>query len=426
MSAIGKTGLRIYLPARCRVARVSLSSKAPCYSTSRVGSKAPVSLGDAKGDRPVPKNDVRPLENKDGQSLKGEEPIYPIYTDVNPLFDTYVKAQHPRSLRPDSRGRIQPFKVSTTIFNDPPLFMIDPLQRPKQKYPTTRYIKSKSKTGATGEVGETSMAQMDLEDSLREGGAAAVWGADVRPAFDTTMEENRETPLDVALDQQAWNTGELYDQSGRWDRRKTPHGETSSLPSPSEAQTLPPSVVSTLMRFPLISKRVVQQGGKGRMPSWYVLTVAGNGDGLVGIGEGKDAENARAIEKSFIAACKDLDWVDRYENRTLWNDINTKWGATRVTLRPRPIGFGLRCNPYIHQLCKAAGIKDISAKVWGSRNGMNIIKACLRVLRGGHAPPMMGDGVGRKGSRMDKGYGMRGRGSIERERGRWLADNRLW
>jgi small subunit ribosomal protein S5 len=56
---------------------------------------------------------------------------------------------------------------------------------------------------------------------------------------------------------------------------------------------------------------------------------------------------------------------------------------------------------------------------------MNIIKACLRVLRGGHAPPMMGDGVGKKGTRMDKGYGMRGRESIERERGRWLADSRL-
>ena len=207
-----------------------------------------------------------------------------------------------------------------------------------------------------------------------------------------------------------------------------------------EAQTLPPNVVSTLMRFPLISKRVVQQGGKGRMPSWYVLTVAGNGQGLVGVGEGKDAENPRAIEKSFIAACKDLDWIDRFEGRTLWNEIDTKWGATRILMRPRPMGFGLRCNPYIHQVsvlqvyrrrlillqvCKAAGIKDISAKVWGSRNGMNIVKACLRVLRGGHAPPMMGDGVGKKGARMDKGYGMRGRESIERERGRWLADNRL-
>jgi small subunit ribosomal protein S5 len=57
---------------------------------------------------------------------------------------------------------------------------------------------------------------------------------------------------------------------------------------------------------------------------------------------------------------------------------------------------------------------------------MNIIKACLRVLRGGHAPPMMGDGVGGTGIRMDKGYGMRGRESIERERGRSLVDNRLW
>lgn len=39
---------------------------------------------------------------------------------------------------------------------------------------------------------------------------------------------------------------------------------------------------------------------------------------------------------------------------------------------------------------------------------------------------MMGDGVGHKGTRMDKGYGMRGKDSVERERGRLLAYNRLW
>ena len=351
MSTIGRTRLRVHLPARCRVEQICLSSSALRYSSSHDGPKTPDTSRGTKGKQNILQDDVRPLKRTENQALKGDESIYPIYTDVNPLFDTYIKAQHPRSLRPDSKGRVQPFKVSTTIFNDPPLFMIDPLQRPKQKYPTGRYIKSKYRTGATGgveDVGEISMAQMDSEDSLRKGGAAVDWGADNPSSSET--DGLRETPLDAALDQQAWNTSDLYDESGRWDRRKTPHGETSSLPSPSEAQTLPPSVVATLMRFPLISKRVVQQGGKGRMPSWYVLTVAGNGDGLVGIGEGKDTENARAIEKSFIAACKDLDWVDRYENRTLWNDIDTKWGATRVILRPRPIGFGLRCNPYIHQV----------------------------------------------------------------------------
>ncbi|KAG8831458.1 hypothetical protein FRC17_003121 [Serendipita sp. 399] len=367
--------------------------------------------------------------NEDEVELTDKQPIYPIYTDANPLFDTYLRAQHPRSLRRSTNGQSQDYDVSTTIFNDPPLFMIEPSLRPTPQFSTRKYIRPNQRLEnrdrlLAGESDLQAMRRMDKEDASREqGGAASEWGADDEQS--KVVGSQMETELDTALDQEGWNVGDLSNEFAQWDRHATPKGETSSLPAPAEAQTLPPSFVSTLMRFPLISKRVVQQGGKGRMPSWYVLTVAGNGEGLVGFGEGKDTENARAIEKSFIAACKDLDWVDRFEERTLWNEIDTKWGATRVLLRPRPMGFGLRCNPYIHQVCKAAGIKDISAKVWGSRNGMNIIKACLRVLRGGHAPLMMGDGVGGPGTRMDKGLGMRGRESVERERGRWLANARL-
>ena len=299
--------------------------------------------------------------------LTGREPLYPIYTDVNPLFDTYVKAHHQRTNKKDKHGNIQEYNVSTTVFNDPPLFMIEPRLRPTPRFPTRRYIDPKYRgDGALssslesgrnkGETDNEAMERVDRERSMRQSGASVDWGASDSELSEDGRRTGRasgvqyETPLDEALDLQAWNSGDLTNDFEQWDQHATPLEETSSLPSPAEAQTLPPNVVSTLMRFPLISKRVVQQGGKGRMPSWYVLTVAGNGQGLVGVGEGKDTENPRAIEKSFIAACKDLDWVDRFEGRTLWNEIDTKWGSTRILMRPRPMGFGLRCNPFIHQV----------------------------------------------------------------------------
>jgi len=300
------------------------------------------------------------------EELTGTEPLYPIYTDVNPLFDTYVKAHHQRTNRKDKQGNVQEYNVSTTVFNDPPLFMIEPRLRPTPRFPTRRYIDPKHRADALlqnqgymplrGESEEEAMERMDREQAMRKSRSALDWEADDLESLGDGSKKGDvdpskyEIPLDEALDLQAWNSGDLINDFGQWDQHATPLEETSSLPSPSEAQTLPPHVVSTLMRFPLISKRVIQQGGKGRMASWYVLTVAGNGQGLVGVGEGKDAENPRAIEKSFIAACKDLDWIDRFEGRTLWNEIDTKWGATRVLLRPRPMGFGLRCNPYIHQV----------------------------------------------------------------------------
>lgn len=293
----------------------------------------------------------------DEQVLKGDEPIYPIYTDPNPLFDTYVKAEHRRPTRKPKNGPEQEYNVETTLFNDPPLFMIEPRLRPTPRFPTRKYIQQRYRANAepgmsllSGENEEAAMKRMDREDASRRGSAAAKWGADDLDVEATMDGAHRETTLDTALDHQAWNVSDLRNDFEQWDRHATPRGDTSSLPAPAEAQTLPPSVVSTLMRFPLVTKRVVQQGGKGRMASWYVLTVAGNGEGLVGVGEGKDTENARAIEKSFIAACKDLDWVDRFEGRTIWSNIETKWGSTRLYLRPRPMGFGLRCNPYIHQV----------------------------------------------------------------------------
>jgi small subunit ribosomal protein S5 len=181
-----------------------------------------------------------------------------------------------------------------------------------------------------------------------------------------------------------------------------------------------------LHRYPLVEKRVQHQTGKGRIASFYALTVVGNGRGLMGYGEGKGEDILIAREKSFVQAVRSMDTVDRFEERTLWYMLNTKFGATKVIMRPRPVGFGLHCNPNIHQVCKAAGIKDISAKVWGSRNPMNVIKATVKLLHAGNAHLNMGDGIGGKGRRLDKGSGMSGRQTLERERGRKIIDYRTW
>jgi small subunit ribosomal protein S5 len=187
---------------------------------------------------------------------------------------------------------------------------------------------------------------------------------------------------------------------------------------------LGPKERANLFKFPILMRRVTQQTGKGKIHRQYCMMIVGNGDGLVGYGEGKDEEATSAADKAFAQAVRNMDWVERFEKRTIWTDIETKLGATRVILRPRPVGFGLRCNPNIHQVLKAAGIKDISAKVWGSRNPMNVIKAVCRVLQAGHAPFYMGDGVGGGGRKLNKGSGLRSKFDVERERGRKLVDLR--
>lgn len=177
-----------------------------------------------------------------------------------------------------------------------------------------------------------------------------------------------------------------------------------------------------LKKYPLIRKRVTNQTAKGRIHRMYQMTVVGNGDGLVGLGEGKSEDATEASNKSYVDAVQNMDYVERFENRTIWTDMEIKFGATRILMRPRPVGFGLRCNPNIHQILKAAGIRDVSAKVWGSRNPINVAKATCMLIQSGHSPLSMGNGIGGKGRRLDAGSGMRGKESIERERGRKLID----
>jgi small subunit ribosomal protein S5 len=176
--------------------------------------------------------------------------------------------------------------------------------------------------------------------------------------------------------------------------------------------------LSKLHKYPLILRRITQQTGKGRIHRMASLVVVGNGNGLVGYGQGKGESAIRAMDKGYAKAVRNMDYVNRFEQRTVWTEMDTKLGGTHVYLRPRPLGFGLRCNPNIHQIMKAAGIRDISAKVWGSRNPLNVIQATFRMLQAGSAPLGMGDGLGGPGRTLSKGSGARSKDEIERERGR--------
>lgn len=184
--------------------------------------------------------------------------------------------------------------------------------------------------------------------------------------------------------------------------------------------------VRNLHRHAIVLKRVVHMTTKGKDASMYALVIAGNGNGLVGYGEGKDSNASKAGRKAFHEAVKNLDSVGIHKgsdgSRTIETQVEAKWGASRVVMRPRPAGFGLRVPPVIHAICRSVGITDLSASIYGSTNPVNVVKAALQILWGGAAPLGMGDGVGGQMRRKDKGRGMRGRLDIQRSRGRRIAE----
>ncbi|KAF2746448.1 37S ribosomal protein-like protein S5 [Sporormia fimetaria CBS 119925] len=146
----------------------------------------------------------------------------------------------------------------------------------------------------------------------------------------------------------------------------------------------------------LVVHGVTNQTRMGKIRSMYYLTIAGNGNGLLGVGEGKSVEPEEGRKQSIMAAIRNLKPVPRYENRTIYGTLEKKVGATKVQLYSRPPGFGLRVQHLIFEMARAAGLQDLSAKTPRSRNKMNVIKATWEALTSQKLPDEIARGRGKK------------------------------
>jgi small subunit ribosomal protein S5 len=100
--------------------------------------------------------------------------------------------------------------------------------------------------------------------------------------------------------------------------------------------------LKTLRKFRvknLVVKRVVNQTRMGKIPSMYSLTVVGNGDGLIGIGEGKSSEMGDSTRQAMLNALRNIKPIVRYENRTIYGKMLKKVGGTTVEITAKPPGM---------------------------------------------------------------------------------------
>lgn len=146
----------------------------------------------------------------------------------------------------------------------------------------------------------------------------------------------------------------------------------------------------------IISHRVVNQTRLGKIGKQYWLSVAGNGNGMLGIGEGKSEESAEGMIQSQYRAIRNMVPIMRYEQRTIFGTVNGKEGATELEISARPPGFGLRCQQYIYEMARCAGISDLSARVTRARNPMNTVKAAFKALTSQKDPEEIAKGRGKK------------------------------
>ena len=88
----------------------------------------------------------------------------------------------------------------------------------------------------------------------------------------------------------------------------------------------------------MVQRRVVNQTRMGKIASMYSLVIAGNKDGMLGIGEGKASTGDSARRLGIVNAMRSLTPIRRYENRTIFGDVKAKVGATELELFNRPPG----------------------------------------------------------------------------------------
>lgn len=97
--------------------------------------------------------------------------------------------------------------------------------------------------------------------------------------------------------------------------------------------------IFSLKRKVLVTHRVVNQTRLGKIQSTYMLAIAGDGNGRLGIGEGKGIEIDDARQKAYQAAMRSMKPIPRYEDRTIYGEVEGKVAACEVRLMNRPPGI---------------------------------------------------------------------------------------
>jgi small subunit ribosomal protein S5 len=122
----------------------------------------------------------------------------------------------------------------------------------------------------------------------------------------------------------------------------------------------------------------VTKGGK-RM-RFRALTVLGNRKGRVGFGLAKGIDVAGAISKAMTQARKALLTVPIVKDSIPFS-VTAKFGAAQVLLKPAPKGTGIKAGGSVRIVLELAGVPNVSAKILGSNNKINNVKATFMALK---------------------------------------------
>lgn len=115
-------------------------------------------------------------------------------------------------------------------------------------------------------------------------------------------------------------------------------------------------------------RRVSTKRAGGSKFHYSVLCAVGDEKGKLGLALAKSVENVKAIAKAKLKAKQNMITINLTKEGTIPHELVIKDGASKMLLRPAPLGSGLIAGGSVRTILEVAGVKNISAKVIGTNN----------------------------------------------------------
>lgn len=186
-------------------------------------------------------------------------------------------------------------------------------------------------------------------------------------------EATTETPVEapatdvVATDPRGAVRGRRPQGGGRGDGRGRPRDRAPRERSEFEQATID-------------VRRVARVMAGGRRFSFSVTVVIGDKKGRVGVGLGKGADTALAIDKAVRDAKKHMVTVKRTKDNSIAHDVSVKNSSSIVTIVPSP-GRGVVAGSAMRIVLEHAGVTDVVAKILTrTKNKLTIARATVDAL----------------------------------------------
>ncbi len=129
------------------------------------------------------------------------------------------------------------------------------------------------------------------------------------------------------------------------------------------------------------ARRVARVMAGGRRFNFSIVVVLGDRKGRVGVGLGKGADTALAVDKATRDAKKHMITVPRTKNNSIPHEVHAKYSASVVELIPST-GRGLVAGSAVRTVLDYAGVTDIVSKIHSrTKNKLTIARATVEALK---------------------------------------------